>query len=82
MRSLSSIAESPTTHLPPKLKRQLAAAADERRRSGKTVEARMADLSTLVVAMAKHFPLHGIHLLEFCEELADGVQLQLQPPGS
>lgn len=42
----------------------------------------MADLSSLVLDIAKHFPADGMHLLEFSEELADAVKLQLQPPSS
>lgn len=79
-RSLASVSAYPTKPLPPKLKRQLLAAAEQRRRSGRTLEERLADLSSLVLDIATHFPADGVHLLEFCEELADGVQLQLQPP--
>jgi hypothetical protein len=81
-RSLASVSTSPAKLLPPKLQRLLLAAADQRRRSGKTLEERMADLSSLVLDIAKHFPADGMHLLEFSEELADAVKLQLQPPSS
>jgi hypothetical protein len=79
--SLNSIAGPPTRHpaqpLPPKLKRRLAAAAAQRRGSRRTVEERMANLSGRVLGMLKHYPLHGIQLLEYFEELADGVEFTL-----
>jgi hypothetical protein len=79
-RSLNSIGEDPTKPLPRRLQRQLAAAAEHRRRSGRTIEERVADLSAQLLATVKHYPADGMRLVEFCEELADAKALQLKGP--
>lgn len=53
------------------------AAAERRRKSGLTIEQRLAALSDRLLAMVKHFPLDGIHLVEVCEELADSAEYKV-----
>jgi hypothetical protein len=53
------------------------AAAELRRRSGLTVEQRVAHLSERLLTLVKHYPLDGIHLVEVYEELADSTEHKL-----
>jgi hypothetical protein len=53
------------------------AAAELRRKSGLTIEQRVAHLSKRILTMVKHYPLDGIHLVEVYEELADSTEYKL-----
>ena len=64
------------------LRRARANAAEQRRRSGLTIDQRLAQLCDRVLTLVKHFPLDGVHLVEVYEELADSTEYKLQPPTS
>lgn len=86
-------AETPPSSTPPpssssspaaldaKLRRARANAAEQRRRSGLTIEARVTQLCERILDMVRHYPQDGIHLVEMYEELADSAELRLQCPG-
>jgi hypothetical protein len=55
--------------------------AKQRRRSGHTIPQRIEALGGRLLTMVRHFPLHGLQLLEVYEALADHTEIALTPPG-
>jgi hypothetical protein len=66
-----------TKEIPRRQLRARLAAVDRRRKSGLTIEQRLAALCDRLLQMVKHYPLDGIELVEVCEELVDTAEFKL-----